>query len=319
MIEEKIFDDFFKAHEDNHLILDRNPIDCSDYETIKWLFQHRIDLEKRIESANCKNGTHLWDLIDDEIIGNVSQEVTTPIHSTITRTTTRPTSVSTTPSTSLSTDSDENDSQSIHQIIKHLEDLINQTKYDDSLHSSEQLKEILSQIQTIQSSLDSMIELDFETALNLTENIHNVLSNLLNQNEAWFQTTATERTAIASDILLQIQSTSFFLTCNQNNLNKTIDRLINDNIIADMYHNFDQQIHFEANDSSILIPKEVIDMNGIEICGNSSFAALISRLNEYLNESLTSDQSINTNVISFSLTNATDIIKLGNGMQIKFR
>ncbi len=46
----------------NSIGLDENPLNCDNLESFKWLLKQKSDLESRVFSAKCANGTKFWNL-----------------------------------------------------------------------------------------------------------------------------------------------------------------------------------------------------------------------------------------------------------------
>jgi hypothetical protein len=141
---------------------------------------------------------------------------------------------------------------------------------------------------------------------------------LNNQNIAWSNATNDEKSEIASQILLQIQYTSFTLSCNQNTSHKLIE-VKNRNLFVNTYHtNLREELVFEANSSSIFIPKGII-LDELNTCNNSAFGALINKLDTYLLRGISKSQKINTKILAFSITNASELNQINDGIKVKIR
>ena len=346
MLSQDIFEPFFEANEHNFLIINENPLNCSDRPSFRWLLNKRDLYKSRVLKAFCSDRTEFWSLPNvtepttsvtttertedwtspTDIVTTISEaddaetetETTTEVHQTTDPDIENPGSSEKPCNKDCDNDSD-NDDNTIHEINDRLQDLIDMTNEENKLNTSEQLIQIVDQIQGIRLTMDSMTPLDYESAFNMTNNVIKVLSNLLNQNNAWLKTSDELRTEVASHVLNQIQLTSFFLTCNRKNSNKTIETLINDNIVVNLYENYGQQILFEANDSSILIPEEVLNQNLTNHCGNSSFAALINRIDNYLWNRFDQEQDLNTQLVGFSMTNKSNIVQFDDDVFIRIR
>lgn len=344
ILKQDIFEPFFEADEHNYLIVNKNPLNCSDVQSFRWLWERKHLYQTRVLKAYCSDGTNFWSLANSslttisETTTESTENLTTGSESEID--TTLDVTDETEANTEVSADPDipqtsdkpctancDNDSDSdnesgsdatIDSINKRLQDLIDLTDSDNSLNTSEQLVAIVGQIEEFRLTLDSISSMDYEIAFNLTNQVLNVLSNLLNQNNAWLKTKDELRSEIAAQVLSQIQMTSFFLTCNHIDHNKTMETIINDNVVVSLYKNFNQNILFEVNDSSILIPEEALTKNASYHCGNSSLATLISRIDQYLGNGL-DQEYVNTDLVSFSATNSSDIVQFEDGINIKIR
>lgn len=202
-------------------------------------------------------------------------------------------------------------------IMKELQKIIKETEKDDSLTTTEELEQKMDSIRTLQNLVDfyeSEIDLDIE--FNLTSNFMQVFSNLINQRIAWINTTDSNKTEIASQILLHIQYNSFTLSCKQN-ISNELKQVTNRNIIVNTYHtNFSQQLVFEANSSSIVIPKG-LDLNELNKCNNSAFGALINQLHSYLLPENDGKQLINSKILAFSVTNDSQTNQINDGVRIR--
>ncbi len=211
------------------------------------------------------------------------------------------------------------DISSIFDVLSILEKLVNETDNKNAINSSHELMEIINITKYLYEYVDSNeYQINFEIALKLTKSFGNILSNLINQNKAWLNSTIEEQTRIASDILLYTQYTSFIMTCFQNLTNDFIE-IQNENIITEIFYtNFKKSIVFKANGSSIIIPAGT-DIEPKYKCNNSAAGALINHLERYLSNDLDDYQIINTEIIAFSATNANQSIQMNDGLKVRVR
>ncbi len=205
----------------------------------------------------------------------------------------------------------------INNVIKALEDIGTNTESDDSLNNLNELRLIIDLLMKLQKSIDSEeIELNLTLALNITNDFMKAYNNLINQKYAWNNAEIEEKTGIASQILLYIQYTAFslskFLDKDKNSL-----RIENENIVTNIYFtNYSEEIVFTANDSSIIIPKEI---SLEETTTNSGVGSMIKNLDNYLSNGLNETQVINTDIIAFSATNSNKTIQLKDDKKITVR
>ncbi len=207
----------------------------------------------------------------------------------------------------------------INYVLKKIMAIVKCTESHQSIKTAEELRFIMDSIIELQNLVDlHESQINFDNALNLTTNFLQALSNLINQNVAWSNATNDEKSEIASKILLQIQYTSFTLSCNQNTSHKLIE-VKNRNLFVNTYHtNLREELIFGANSSSIFIPKGII-LDEINTCNNSAFGALINTLDTYLSLGISNEQKINTKILAFSIINASQINKITDGIKVKIR
>jgi hypothetical protein len=207
----------------------------------------------------------------------------------------------------------------ISDVKKKLEAIVEYTENENSITNSKELIEVMDLIKILQNLVYSYNhQIDFDIALNLTTNFLQLFSNLINKNNAWSNATNDEKSEIASQILLQIQYTSFTLSCNQNTSHKLIE-LKNKNLFVNTYHtNLREELVFGANSSSIFIPKGII-LDELNTCNNSAFGALINTLDTYLSLGISNEQKINTKILAFSITNTSEINQINDGIKVRIR
>jgi hypothetical protein len=198
-------------------------------------------------------------------------------------------------------------------------DIVNNgTETDSSITSSDGIKDVIFIVEKLHQFVNNLTDIDSSTATNLTKGFINVLNNLIDQNKAWNHTNQTEITAIASKVLINIQYSAFIMSCHLNKTDQN-DRILMKNIIVETYlTDFEQQIHFEANDSSISVPGG-LEIDRDNVCNNSSVASLIDKLDNYLLGGMNNNQMINTKVIGFSLTNDNKTNQINNNKKVRMR
>ncbi len=195
----------------------------------------------------------------------------------------------------------------INDVIKALEDIGRNTESDDSLNTLNELRIIVDFLMKLQNFVDSDDkELNFTIALIITNDFMKAYNNLINQNIAWNNTEIEEKTGIASNILLYIQYTAFFLSKFLDKDNNSL-RIEKEKIITNIYFtDYSEEIVFTANDSSIIIPKGI----SLEEKINSGVGSMIQNLDNYLSNGLNGTQVINTDIIAFSATNSNKTIQI---------
>jgi hypothetical protein len=207
----------------------------------------------------------------------------------------------------------------ISDVEKELEAIVEYTDNENSITNFKELIQVMDLIKILQNLVYSYNQqIDFDIALSLTTNFLQALSNLNNQNIAWSNATNDEKSEIASQILLQIQYTSFTLSCNQNTSHKLIE-VKNRNLFVNTYHtNLREELVFGANSSSIFIPKGII-LDELNTCNNSAFGALINKLDTYLLRGISKNEKINTRILAFSITNTSEINQINDGIKVRIR
>jgi len=196
--------------------------------------------------------------------------------------------------------------------------IINDTERDNSITSSEILQNVITTVENLQDVINNLIDIDSSDARGVTKNFIHVYNNLINQNIAWNDANQTEKTMIASKVLINIQYSAFIMSCHLNKTDQN-ERILMKNIIVEYYlTDFEKQIYFEANDSSISVPGG-LEIDRENVCNNSSVASLIDQLNNYLLGGMNKNQMINTKVIGFSLTNDNKTNKINNNKKVRIR
>jgi hypothetical protein len=205
----------------------------------------------------------------------------------------------------------------IKEVQEVLDTIINGTEINSSLSSSDGLKDVVTIVEKLKDKLN-LTEVDLDVATNLTTQFIKVFNNLIDQNNAWDDSTQTEKTDISSKILINIQFTSFILSCSLNQT-KQKEIIFTQNIIIETYFsNFEERINFEANKSSITIPSG-LNLNIERECRNSSVASLINKLDNYLLGGIVESQIMNSKIIAFSLTKDNKTTQINDGLKVRMR
>jgi hypothetical protein len=204
----------------------------------------------------------------------------------------------------------------IDDVIESLEDIESHTESDNSLNTSDELKKIVDFIIKLQNFVDSNEKIiNMTLALNITNDFMRVYNNLINQNNAWINTTIDEKLTIASDILLYIQKSSYISRPFMNGTNEIIE-FNNRNIFMKIYStNCSESIVFESNGSSIEIPKGIY-FDGSDECYDYGVGYAINILGNYLSAE-NSEIDINTNIIAFSIINSNKTNLINDGLKVK--
>jgi hypothetical protein len=205
----------------------------------------------------------------------------------------------------------------IEEVYEVLDTIFNGTETNSSITSSDGLKDVVTIVEKLQDKLN-LTEVDLDVATNLTTQFIKVFNNLIDQNKAWDNATQTEKTDISSKILINIQYTSFILSCSLNET-KQKEMILTQNIIIETYFsNFEERINFEANKSSITIPSG-LNLNIERECRNSSVASLIDKLDNYLSGGIVENQIMNSKIIAFSLTKDNKTTQINDGLKVRMR
>jgi hypothetical protein len=206
----------------------------------------------------------------------------------------------------------------INDVIESLEVIKSQTESDNSLNTSDELRKIVEFIIKLQNFVDSNVkELNITSALNVTNDFMKVYNNLINQNNAWINTTDDEKPKIASDILIYIQKSSYISRSFMNGTNEIIE-INNRNIFLKIYStNCSESIVFESNGSSIGIPDKIY-FDGSDECYDYGVGYAVNKLGDYLSAG-SSGININTNIIAFSINNTNKSNQINNDLKVKIR
>ena len=122
------------------------------------------------------------------------------------------------------------------------------------------LKDVMEIVGKLQNYVNiNSNEINFNNATDLTTKFINVFNNLIDQNIAWSNVSDGEKTDISSSVLMNIQFSAFILSYNLNktkNSRQISEPVFTENIIVNTYlTDFSESFDFEANGSSITIPK----------------------------------------------------------------
>jgi hypothetical protein len=204
----------------------------------------------------------------------------------------------------------------INDVTESLEVINNKTESDDSLNTSDELNKIVYIMIKLQNFIDSgEIVLNKSMSLKITNDFLNAYNNIINQNNAWINTTVDEKTKIASQLLLYVQKCSYISRLFINDTNEPIE-FPNQNILIKIYStNCSQSIIFESNGSSIEIPNEIY-FDGSDECYDYGVGYAINKLGDYLSAGIFG-KDINTNIIAFSINNTNKTIQINNGSKVR--
>ncbi len=101
----------------------------------------------------------------------------------------------------------------INVVTESLEVINNKTESDNSLNTSDELNKIVYYLMKLQNFIDSgekfLKFLEFSMALKITNDFLNAYNNIINQNNAWINTTVDQKIKIASQLLLYVQKCSY--------------------------------------------------------------------------------------------------------------
>jgi hypothetical protein len=200
-----------------------------------------------------------------------------------------------------------------------IEKISNNTDKNNTIVDSQKLIEVLKVITKVQIFVDNVTDVNLNNARTYASNIIDTFSHIIDQKYAWINATTEEKADIASKILLYVQYSSFTLVCRQNQTNKVVD-IMNENIrINTFVTNFDEEIEFPINskNSSILIPSGIMFNETYIKCNNTAIGAVIDKVQDYLLGGINQFEEINSNILSFSLTNITGIVKLSHEVTIR--
>jgi hypothetical protein len=204
----------------------------------------------------------------------------------------------------------------INDVIESLEVIECNTKSDNSLNTSEDLRKIVDFIIKLQNFIDSGEKvLNITIALNITNNLMKVYNNLINQNNAWINTTVDEKTTIFSDLLHYVEKSSHISLPFIGNTNETIE-FKNQNIFLKIFSpNCSEKIIFESSGSSIEISNDIY-FNGSDECYDYGIGYAINKLGDYLS---VGNFGINSNIISLSINNTNKTIQITDEFKARIR
>ncbi len=209
-----------------------------------------------------------------------------------------------------------------HDDAQKLTDIIlNNTENNYAINNSKRMIEVMDLIEKLQVFVESDSMVDLPNARNYTNKTIGIFSNLIDQSHAWDNSTIEQKTQISSKILSSIQSTSFTLVSKQEKDNE-VEKIIGDNIYLNTFiTNSSQELLF-PNDNhhingSIEIPKGILLTGENTSVSNRAVGAVIDKLHEYLLGGITKEKKINSMILSFSLTNTTESVKINKQVTIR--
>jgi hypothetical protein len=192
----------------------------------------------------------------------------------------------------------------------------NNTMNNNTIVNSEKLLLIMDRIANLQLLVDNGNGVDLVKARIYTSKTITILSNLINQTYAWNNATQDEKIEIASKILLYTQYSSFTLVCQQNNTHK-VEEIETKNILLNTFvSNYSEELNFltDTKHSSITVPSGIHLNDSDKRCSNTAVGAVIDEIQDYLSFD---KFKINSEILSFSLTNKTQTIQLNKEVTIK--
>lgn len=211
----------------------------------------------------------------------------------------------------------DNSIENITDVLDTVELISDFIDYRDPIFSIGELKKLMSFMKRIYEFIkENVTVIESEFASDITINSLNIFSHMIDQirNNA----TNSDRTELASQILLHIQGMAFILSCELNDTNQT-QEILNNNIFVKIYRlNINQDLVFKINNSSIRIPRVIISDENKE-CNNLAIGAFIKGLGTYLIEDLNDEQKINSEILAFSLSNSNGTSFEQNGTKVIIR
>ncbi|CAG2103283.1 unnamed protein product, partial [Medioppia subpectinata] len=211
--------------------------------------------------------------------------------------------------------------ESIDEVQHSLQTIVDNTKGNESLKSMDSLGKVMSVVINMQDFMQQTVSGIVPTvAVNVSDNFVHTFSQVIDQSRAWSDGVATDRLTTASQMLRYIQYTAFSSNCYLSPLNDTKEFLSKNLIQKHYYNKTNDKILFEYNSSSILIPDGVVfkDANYSKSCqSNTDFGALIQGLEKHLSTDLVDTQTINTEIIAFSINNANGTHQLNDGKNVR--
>jgi hypothetical protein len=211
----------------------------------------------------------------------------------------------------------DNSIENITDVLDTVELISDFIDYRDPIFSIGELKKLMSFMKRIYEFIkENATVIESEFASDITINSLNIFSHMIDQirNNA----TNSDRTELASQILLHIQGMAFILSCELNDTNQT-QEILNNNIFVKIYRlNINQDLVFKINNSSIRIPRVIISDENKE-CNNLAIGAFIKGLGTYLIEDLNDEQKINSEILAFSLSNSNGTSFEQNGTKVIIR
>ena len=207
----------------------------------------------------------------------------------------------------------------VDNAIEVIQFISNITAKNDTIVESEKLSQVLNIISKVQTFVDIANDTDLQKVEIFTNNIVETFTHVMDQKEAWVNSTVAEKTALASKILVGTQSSIYTLSLKQNSSSDLIEIQNNEFYINTFYTNSSSQLKFplnKGNYSSIIIPPNTIFVNSSIERNTTAFGAIIRNLQTYLSGHLEEDHEINSDILSFSLINSSERIVLNQEVTI---
>ena len=195
----------------------------------------------------------------------------------------------------------------------------NVTKKNNSIVESEKLSKVLDiicRVQTFVESVNVSELIQFEIYANY---VVDTLAHIMDQKYAWIKTTEVNKTALALKILIGTQSSAYSLSRRQNPNKSFVEIANNDFYINTFFANKSAELRFPANhtnSSSIYIPADTTFINYMER-KNTAFGVIIKHIDSYLLGNLSKNHRINSDILTFSLSNNSEGLRLNKEVTLK--
>ena len=213
------------------------------------------------------------------------------------------------------------DIEYISQAIKLIEFISNKTEKNDTIKQSDKLSKVLNVISKVQDYVNSANDTDLGKLYIYSSTIVETFTHIMDQKQAWVNSTANEKTILASKILIGTQSSSYALSLQQNSTENFVEIKNNDFYINTFYTDSSQGLIFpnkKKNFSTIFIPPNTMFVNSTLERNSTAIGAIISNLNGYMTANLEEYHEINSDILSFSLTNSSERILLNQDVKITY-
>ncbi|CAG2164218.1 unnamed protein product [Oppiella nova] len=194
---------------------------------------------------------------------------------------------------------DKTDIDSVDTAIDVIETITKKTYNNNTIVESEKLSKVLDIVSKVQSFVENANDSSLVVVKNYTHGVINTFSHILDQKYAWINSTSKEKTNLASKILLTTQSSSYTLSLQQNRSTKSVEISTHDFYINSFYINKFLNTSTERT--------------------NTAFGAIIRNIDGYLMANIKDNFEINSDILSFSLNNKSEIIELNNEVIITLR
>ncbi len=199
--------------------------------------------------------------------------------------------------------------------------ILSNTKNNYAINDSEKMIDVIDLIKKLQNFIESDSMVDLPNAKNYTDKTIAILSNLIDQSHAWDNSNTEQKTQTSSKILTLIQSTSFALVSKQKKDNE-VEEIKGDKIYVNTFiTNSSQELLFPNNNNdkngSIEIPQGILLTEENTSASNKAVGAVIDKLHDYLLGGITKMKKINSMILSFSLTNKMESVKINKQVTIR--